>query len=390
MAQLGDGVGSGFPGVIDTSTTEVDDPGGTVISAAKINDATAAIIAIQTELGVDVAGSIVNLVTRLAVEHKAAGTHSDVTADSLVLAGKIDTVKAGDLASAATVNIGAANGLYLDITGTTTITAFDTVTAGIFRIIQFDGILTFTHNATTLILPSGVDIVTAAGDVAFMLSLGSGNWICLLFSKASGQAVAPTLASQTFTGSGSYVVPVGVTTVHIEAMGSGGGGAGSNANNRSGGGGASGGYITAVVTVTPGASITVTIGTAGTAGSSGGNGGVGGDTTFGSLVTADGGPGGVQTDPPNGGTAGTSTTTGTLIGERGIDGSDGTNGSSQVGGNGGGVILFDTIGGAGGAVANPGVSGTRLGDGGGGGGTDGAGEVGGAGLIGYLIVTPSL
>lgn len=64
MAQLGDGVGSGFPGVIDTSTAESDDPGGTVISAAKINDATAAIIAIQTELGTDPAGLSSNVVTR--------------------------------------------------------------------------------------------------------------------------------------------------------------------------------------------------------------------------------------------------------------------------------------------------------------------------------------
>lgn len=94
------------------------------------------------------------------------------------------------LASAATVNIGAAGANSISISGTTTITAFDTIASGAIRRLVFQGALTFTHNATSLILPGGASITTAAGDVAWMESLGSGNWRCVGYHKANGQAVA--------------------------------------------------------------------------------------------------------------------------------------------------------------------------------------------------------
>jgi hypothetical protein len=89
------------------------------------------------------------------------------------------------IASAATVNIGAAAGNYLTVTGTTTITAFDTVQAGTERTLEFAGALTLTHNATSLILPGAANIVTAAGDVAIFRSEGSGNWRCIHYTRAS-------------------------------------------------------------------------------------------------------------------------------------------------------------------------------------------------------------
>lgn len=81
------------------------------------------------------------------------------------------------VASAATVDLGAiATGNYGHITGTTTITGFGTVAAGIERTVVFDGVLTLTHNATSLILRTGANRTTAAGDVAVFVSEGSGNW----------------------------------------------------------------------------------------------------------------------------------------------------------------------------------------------------------------------
>lgn len=81
------------------------------------------------------------------------------------------------VASAATVNLGAiADGHFVHITGTTTITSFGTVGAGISRIVVFDGALTLTHNATSLILRTGANRTTVAGDVAEFISEGSGNW----------------------------------------------------------------------------------------------------------------------------------------------------------------------------------------------------------------------
>lgn len=94
------------------------------------------------------------------------------------------------IASASTVNIGAANAEYLAVSGATTITAFDSVAAGVYRVLKFDGALTLTHNATSMILPGGASITTAANDVGGFRSLGSGNWRCEWYQKASGSAVS--------------------------------------------------------------------------------------------------------------------------------------------------------------------------------------------------------
>lgn len=94
-----------------------------------------------------------------------------------------------DIASAATCAIGGAASLHVRITGTTTITSFGTANAGIRRKGRFAGSLILTHNATSLILPGGLSITTAANDRFEALSLGSGNWIVLWYAKADGTAV---------------------------------------------------------------------------------------------------------------------------------------------------------------------------------------------------------
>lgn len=91
--------------------------------------------------------------------------------------------KGADIASATTTDLGAIQGNVHDVTGTTTITGLGTVSAGIWKIIRFTGILTFTHNGTSLILPGGSNITTAAGDCAFVISLGSGNWRCYFYQR---------------------------------------------------------------------------------------------------------------------------------------------------------------------------------------------------------------
>jgi len=104
--------------------------------------------------------------------------------------------KGADIASAATTDLGAVEGLYHDITGTTTITSLGTVSAGIWKVLTFEGVLTLTHNATSLILPGGASITTAVGDVAWFASEGSGNWRCNQYQRA---ATAPISASNVFT-----------------------------------------------------------------------------------------------------------------------------------------------------------------------------------------------
>lgn len=93
------------------------------------------------------------------------------------------TVQGANIASASTTNIAAATGESVTITGTTTITAFGTAAAGVKRNLTFSGVLTLTHNGTSLILPGATNITTAAGDIATFLSLGSGNWRCINYQQ---------------------------------------------------------------------------------------------------------------------------------------------------------------------------------------------------------------
>lgn len=98
--------------------------------------------------------------------------------------------KGADIASAATTDLGAVEGLFHDITGTTTITSFGTVRVGIVKKIKFEGVLILTHNATSLILKYAQNHLTTVGDVFEFISEGSGNWREMSRNVAGGD-VAP-------------------------------------------------------------------------------------------------------------------------------------------------------------------------------------------------------
>ena len=118
--------------------------------------------------------------------------------DSATIAGDLRAIQAGvreiysqnTIASAATTDLGSLDEGSLTISGTTTITALGTVSAGIIKKVVFSGILTLTHNATSLILPGTANITTAANDRAEFESLGSGNWRCNWYVKANGASVS--------------------------------------------------------------------------------------------------------------------------------------------------------------------------------------------------------
>lgn len=170
--------------------------------------------------------------------------------------------------------------------------------------------------------------------------------------------------------SGNWTVPCGVTSITVEVWGGGGAGAGDQTTTGGGsGGGASGGYVSQVISVQPGATISYSVGAA-VAGTTGTLGATGNPTSFG-IVTAPGGNGG---NGINGGAAVTG-------------GNPGSNGTLATGGNGGATPI---LGGNNGlqSPGNAGGNGTAPGGGGAGGDKDGGGDKkGGDGASGGIRLT---
>lgn len=134
------------------------------------------------------------------------------------LSGALNEAKGTDIASAATTNIGAATGNYVVVTGTTTITGLGTVQAGTRRIVNFNGALILTHHATALILPTGANITTDAGDTAIFISLGSGNWVCTNYQRKNGTALAAAGGSSLYTESTSDYTTYSTSLMDVTNM----------------------------------------------------------------------------------------------------------------------------------------------------------------------------
>lgn len=123
-----------------------------------------------------------------------------------------------DIASGATVDIGASTTNFLTVTGTTTITSFGTNYNGP-KMLMFSGALTLTHNATTLVLPSGVNITTTAGDSCIVIpkSTVSGTadgWKVLAYQTASGASASGVSQSQLQNQTYTYFTTGGSSTAY--------------------------------------------------------------------------------------------------------------------------------------------------------------------------------
>lgn len=109
-----------------------------------------------------------------------------------------NAITEASIASAATTNIGTTTTPKVQITGVVTITSLGT-TPNCLRYVRFGGILTLTQNATSLILPYGLDMTTNAGDTAIFMSDASGNWRCISYNYISLTASLSTNAAVTET-----------------------------------------------------------------------------------------------------------------------------------------------------------------------------------------------
>ena len=175
------------------------------------------------------------------------------------------------------------------------------------------------------------------------------------------------MTQEVFTsGSGSWTVPSGVKSVKVTMIGAGGGGGGSaklgSKNVNEGGGGGGGACTQFTMNVTPGQSISYSIGSGGLGGNgakatgssvAGINGRDGDKTTFGSYYV-NGGKGGIR---------GYTTVNGGVDGDGGAGGSGGSSPSTIFSGGAGGAGGKDGSGyGYGGSVLNAGGGGGGIGD----------------------------
>lgn len=124
-----------------------------------------------------------------------------------------------NLAAGTTTDLGTVTSHNVNVTGTASITSFGTSARSDYPLyyLTFAGGNTLTYNGTSLILPGGVDITTAAGDTAVAMYLGSGNWRVISYTVA----IAP-VAPQVIAGGYRNLVVTGTTntqaTVTADAM----------------------------------------------------------------------------------------------------------------------------------------------------------------------------
>lgn len=111
------------------------------------------------------------------------------------------------VASATTCNILGALSDFIAISGTTTITSLGTG-ANRLKFVRFTDALTLTHNSTSLILPGGANITTAAGDTMIVESDASSNVRVLAYQKADGTAIVTTSITS-YLGKQSIWIPAG-------------------------------------------------------------------------------------------------------------------------------------------------------------------------------------
>ena len=191
----------------------------------------------------------------------------------------------------------------------------------------------------TLPVASGGTNATAtptSGAVAY----GTGSAYAFNSAGTSGQVLisngssAPTWGTPTSvaqpnctvytSGTNTFTVPNGITKVMVEVWG---GGGGSAISSNVGGGG--GGYAKGILSVTPGNTITATVGAGGTGGQAYGNdGAAGGTSTFSSLSAT----GGAGTSVANGSGVGGVGSGGSILNLRGSKGASPIGGSTGVGG----------------------------------------------------------
>lgn len=220
-----------------------------------------------------------------------------------------------------------------------------------------------------------IDFITGGAlDGTYVVTVTGANTFTL------NTAASGTIASSNMAITGyDWVIPAGITKVKATVVG-GGGGSGATASGSTGGGGGGGSAIRIVSGLTPGNTVTASVGAGGAGGATtSGNGSAGGTSSFGSHCSATGGA--------------ASNGVGTITGSAGGLGGIGSLGDINIRGGGGSdgrafeisaTTYIGSIGAGGSSILGGGAPGNTAGSvfgGGAGGRTSGAGSAGAAGVV---------
>jgi hypothetical protein len=219
----------------------------------------------------------------------------------------------------------------------------------------------------TVVATIGASVATGAfSGVGNAASTSTDNNVSWLLPPTGGTiTTSGGYTYHTFTSSGTFN-PQGLSPLAVDygVIGAGGGGSPGTAGVRFGSGGAGGTVRTGSTTISASQSVTIGVGGAGTS-TAGNNGTAGGSSSLGSISTATGGAGGLANN--NVGAANADFGGGTTAAPHGSGAAGaGANGSTYTGGA-GAAVFGTTYGGGGGGVQN----GVSAGAGGSGGGTNG-------------------
>ena len=222
-------------------------------------------------------------------------------------------------------------------------------------------------------LQHGTENIVTDGYDELVLNLDAANK-----KSFNSDGVGTTVNAQTAyttSGTSTFQVPVGITSISAVCVGGGGGGGGNGWNNTDAGAGGGGGLSYGTFAVTPGETLTIVVGAQGTCaaynqdGTSGENSQIKRGSTV--LLQGGGGAGGTRSYASTYGTGGDGgTSTGTER-DGGGTGGDGGNGNGG-GGGGGGAAGYSGNGGEGKSFPGAGAGGDGAGGGGGGAGANGS------------------
>jgi hypothetical protein len=178
-----------------------------------------------------------------------------------------------------------------------TVEATDPESAGAIRYDVVGGTLPtgITLNSSTGVISGSITLETS--DTTYNFTIQASD----VDSNVSFRDFSITLSGpsvQSFTSSGTFSVPSGITSVDVLVV-AGGGGGGAQNSQATGGGGAGGLIFRPGFTVTPGGTVSVTVGCGGAGVAPANTGNTGQDSVFGTL-TAKGGGGGRAATPANG------------------------------------------------------------------------------------------